>query len=129
MDSLSDLIIRIKNAGNAGHDKVDLPSSKLKESLVKILVNTGLVRSYKIAKDSKQGIMRIYLKYDNYGKHIITSFEKISKPSRRVYISSNKIPAVRSGLGMCIVSTNKGMMSGAEAIKNNLGGELICKVW
>ena len=129
MDTIAQFLTRIRNAGDAKHEKVDIPASKLRAGLAEILANHGLIRSFKVAKDSKQGIMRVYLKYNEGGEHAITKIDKISRPGRRVYVKSTEIPAVRSGFGMTIVSTSQGLMSGNEAQKKNLGGELICKIW
>lgn len=129
MDTIGDFLTRIRNAGLAGHEKVDLPASSMRANIAKIFADEGVIRSYKVAKDSKQGVMRIYLKYDDIGKHTLTSIERVSKPGCRVYVKYNEIPVVRSGLGFCVLSTNKGIMSGNQAIKHNLGGELLCKIW
>lgn len=129
MDTIAEFLTRIRNAGTAKHEKVDVPSSKLRVGIADILVNNGLIRSYKVAKDSKQGIMRLYLKYDETGVHAINKIDRISRPGRRLYVKSNEIPVIRSGLGMTIVSTSQGLMSGKDAQKKSLGGELICKIW
>lgn len=129
MDTVSEFLTRVRNAGAARHEKVDVPASKMRVGLAEILVNNGFIRSFKVAKDSKQGVMRVYLKYGEEGDHVITHLERISRPGRRVYVKSLEIPAVRSGMGMTIVSTSQGLMSGNEAQKKNLGGELLCKVW
>jgi small subunit ribosomal protein S8 len=129
MDTIAQFLTRVRNAGEARHEKVDIPASKLRAGLAEILVNNGLIRSFKVAKDSKQGIMRVYLKYNESGEHAITSIDKISRPGRRVYVKSTDIPVIRSGMGMTILSTSQGLMSGKEAQKKNLGGELICKIW
>lgn len=129
MDTVSLFLTRIRNAGAAKHEKVDVPASKIRIGIAEILANNGLIRSYKVAKDSKQGVMRVYLKYAETGEHAISAIEKVSLPGRRVYVKSTEIPAVRSGFGMTIVSTSQGLMSGKEAQKKNLGGELLVKVW
>lgn len=129
MDTISEFLTRVRNAGSAKHEKVDIPSSKVRVGIANILEKSGLIRSFKVARDSKQGVMRVYLKYDEAGNHAISAISKVSKPGRRVYVKSNEIPEVRSGLGMTIVSTSQGMMSGTEAKQKNLGGELICKIW
>jgi small subunit ribosomal protein S8 len=129
MDTIAEFLTRIRNAGTARHEKVDIPASKLRAGIAEILVNNGLIRSFKVAKDSKQGVMRVYLKYNESGEHVINTIDRISRPGRRVYVKSNEIPVVRSGLGMTILSTSQGLMSGKEAQKKNLGGELLCKVW
>jgi small subunit ribosomal protein S8 len=129
MDTIAQFLTRVRNAGTARHEKVDVPSSKLRVGLAEILANHGFIRSYKVAKDSKQGIMRVYLKYNETGNHVISKIQRVSRPGRRVYIKSTEIPVVRSGLGTSIVSTSQGLMSGTQAKEKNLGGELICKIW
>ena len=129
MDSISQMLTIIRNASAARLEKVDMPASKFRESVARLLVNEGFARSYKIARDSKQGIMRIYLKYDEAGQPGFINLQKVSTPGRRVYVQSTRIPVVRSGTGHAIVSTSKGLMTGKEAQKQNLGGELLCLVW
>jgi small subunit ribosomal protein S8 len=129
MDSVAQMLTIIRNGSAAKLEKVDMPASKLRENVAKILVNNGFARSYKIARDSKQGIMRVYLKYDEAGEPGFINLQKVSTPGRRVYVQATEIPVVRSGTGHSIVSTSKGLMTGKEAQKNNLGGELLCLVW
>ena len=129
MDTIAQFLTRIRNAGTARHEKVDVPASKVRAGIAEILVNSGLIRSYKVAKDSKQGVMRVYLKYNENGEHAITNIDRVSRPGRRVYVKSTEIPVVRSGLGMTILSTSQGLMSDKDAQKKNLGGELVCKIW
>lgn len=129
MDTISQFLTVIRNAGAAKHEKVDLPASKVRAGIAQILANEGLIRSFKVAKDSKQGIMRVYLKYDEAGQHAINSIDRVSRPGRRVYVKSDKIPSVRSGTGMSILSTSKGIMSGKQATEQTLGGELLCTIW
>ncbi|GIL17996.1 MAG: 30S ribosomal protein S8 [Oligoflexia bacterium] len=129
MDTIAQFLTRIRNAGVAKHEKVDMPASKVRVGIAEILVNSGLIRSYKVAKDSKQGIMRVYLKYNEAGDHAISTIQRVSRPGRRVYIKATEVPVVRSGLGTSILSTSKGLMTGADAKEKNLGGELICKIW
>ena len=129
MDTVSEFLTRIRNAGEARHEKLDVPASKFREGVADILAKTGFIRSFKVAKDSKQGLMRIYLKYDENGQHAISSISRVSRPGRRIYVKSLQIPEIRSGLGLTILSTNQGIMSGNEAKKRNLGGEVICKIW
>lgn len=129
MDTIAQMLTVIRNASVARHEKVDLPASNVRENIAKILVHEGFARSYKIARDSKQGIMRVYLKYDETGLPSFTNLQKVSTPGRRVYIGANEIPVVRSGTGQSIISTSKGIMTGKEAKTNHLGGELLCVVW
>ena len=129
MDTLGEMLTILRNGAHARLEKVDLPSSKVRENIAKILTSTGFVRSFKVAKDSKQGLMRIYLKYDEDGNSAFSQLKRVSTPGRRTYVRSTEIPNVRSGTGFCILSTNKGLMTGSEARKTNLGGELVCMVW
>lgn len=129
MDTIAQMLTVIRNASAAKLEKVDMPASKLRESVAKLLVTEGFARSYKVARDSKQGIMRVYLKYDEAGNPGFTNLEKVSTPGRRVYIKADKIPVVRSGTGQAIISTSKGLLTGKEAKAKQLGGELLCMVW
>lgn len=129
MDTMAQFLTVIRNAGNAKHEKVDVPASKFRVGVAKVLESEGYIRSFKVAKDSKQGIMRVYLKYDDKGNHSITTINKVSRPGRRVYVQSTAIPKVRSGLGTSILSTSKGLMSGKEAQDKKLGGELLAVIW
>ncbi|TET94881.1 MAG: 30S ribosomal protein S8 [Desulfobacteraceae bacterium] len=128
-DPIADMIVRIKNAGMASYDKVEVPSSKIKINIVKILKFEGYIRNYKIIKDSKQGIIVIYLKYSEDKSSVIKGLKKISKPSCRIYSRCKKIPRVLNGLGINIVSTSKGIVTDREARKMGVGGEIICSVW
>ena len=129
MDMIGEFLTRIRNAGRAKHEKVDIPASKLRVGIAEILATSGFIRSYKVAKDSKQGVMRVYLKYNEGGSHAIDIVQRVSRPGRRVYVKSTDIPLIRSGHGMAIVSTSQGLMTGQQAKQKNLGGEFICKVW
>lgn len=129
MDTVGEFLTRIRNAGASRHEKFDIPASKIRENIAKILVEEGMIRSFKVAKDSKQGIMRLYLKYNDNGEHAISNLSRASRPGRRLYVKNGEIPEVRSGLGFCILSTSKGLMSSKTAQKEKLGGELICRVW
>ncbi|MCB0413603.1 MAG: 30S ribosomal protein S8 [Bdellovibrionales bacterium] len=129
MDTIGDFLTRIRNAGMAKHDRLDIPSSKSRVGIAKILEDKGYIRSFKVAKDNKQGLMRVYLKYDKEGNHVISQVHRISKPSRRVYIRSNEIKPVRSGFGLSVLSTNKGIISGDDAANQNVGGELLFEMW
>jgi len=128
-DPIADLIVRIKNAIMVSYDKVEVPSTKIKINIVKILKFEGYIRNYKIIKDSKQGILVIYLKYNEDKSSVIKDLKRISKPSCRVYSRHKKIPRVLNGLGINIVSTSKGVLTDREARKIGIGGEIICSVW
>ena len=129
MDTVASFLTVIRNAGKAKHDKVDVPSSNFRVGIAKILQDSGYIRTFKVAKDSKQGIIRIYLKYDDAGNHAIENIKKVSKPGRRVYVGAAQVPRVRSGLGMSVLSTSKGILSDKQAAQLNVGGELICTLW
>ena len=129
MDTISQFLSRVRNAGNAGHEKLDVPSSNMRVGIATILKDRGYIRNFKVVRDGKQGVMRIYLKYSEQGEHAIKNIQRVSRPGCRVYVNSTKIPKVRSGFGLAILSTSKGVVSGDEAIQKRLGGELLCKVW
>ncbi|MGM0417126.1 MAG: 30S ribosomal protein S8 [Thermodesulfobacteriota bacterium] len=128
-DPIADLLTRIRNAGNAKLESVDVPNSNVKTNLVKILVEQGYVNDYKVIEDGKQGILRIYLKFVEGRKHAIFGLERVSKSSRRVYTKATEVPKVRNGLGISIVSTSKGLMDDRKARAQNVGGEILCNVW
>jgi small subunit ribosomal protein S8 len=129
MDTIGDFLTRIRNAGASKHDKVDIPGSNLRSGVAVILQKEGYIRSFKVVKDGRQGMMRVYLKYDSEGNHVIQNVERVSKPSRRIYVGADSIPKVRSGYGLSIISTNKGVLSGTEASSQNIGGEVLCQIW
>jgi small subunit ribosomal protein S8 len=129
MDTIGEFLTRIRNAGVAKHEKLDIPASNSRVGIAKILLDHGYIRSFKVVRDGKQGVMRLYLRYNEKGKPIITTVERISRPGRRVYVGSDKIPEVRNGYGISILSTNKGIVDGDTARKTNLGGELLCHLW
>lgn len=129
MDTVGDFLTRVRNAGMAKHDKVDVPCSNLRIGIAKILKENGYIRSFKVAKDNKQGMMRVYLRYNSKGDHVIGKIHRVSRPGKRQYVSADSIPAVRSGFGLAVLSTNKGILSSEEASKQNVGGEVLFKVW
>lgn len=128
-DPIADMLTRIRNAAKAKFNSVDIPGSKLKIELAKILKNEGFVRNYKFLKDGKQGILRVYLKYSPERGNVIYGLKRISKPSCRVYVRSNDIKSVYNGMGISILSTSKGVMTDKQARRENVGGELLCNVW
>ncbi len=128
-DPIADMLTRIRNAGKAKFNSVDIPGSKLKTELAKVLKDEGYIRNYKFIKDNKQGILRLYLKYSEKGSHNILNLMRISKPSRRVYVKSKDIKPVYSGMGVTILSTSKGIITDKRARKENIGGEILCNVW
>ena len=129
MDPIADLLTRIRNASTAKHEKVDLPYSKLKEGVAESLKRAGYIKGFKVVRDAKQGVMRVYLKYDSSGIPVINNLQRESRPGLRKYVNVEKIPVVRSGFGVTILSTNKGILLGDEARQQKLGCELLCSVW
>ncbi len=128
-DTIGDMLTRIRNAGKARFDKVDIPASRMKISLARIFKDEGFIKNYKVIKDNKQGILRVYLKYDNQNQPMIHRVERVSKPSRRVYAGCEELPKVQGGLGVAVVSTSKGVMTDRQARKLGVGGEVLCQVW
>ncbi len=128
-DPLADMLTRIRNAGNARHKSVDIPGSKLKASLAAVMKNEGYIKNYKFIKDNKQGILRIYLKYDKEDNHVIYGIQRASKPGRRVYVNSKEIKPVLNGLGISVLSTSKGLLTDTQSRKENIGGEILCNIW
>ena len=129
-DPIADMLTRIRNANMARFNKVDIPLSKVKLEIAKILKQEGYIKNFKVLnQEGNKGVLRVYLKYDAQNRGIITGIKRVSKPSRRVYVKSKKIPRVLNGYGINIISTPKGIMTDREAIKLNVGGELICSVW
>lgn len=128
MDTVGEFLTRIRNAGMARHEKVDVPSSNVRVGIAQVLMDEGYIENFKVVKDGKQGIMRVYLKY-NAGKSVISSIDRASRPGRRYYVKYNEIPNVRSGYGIAILSTNTGIISSKKATSTKVGGELLCTVW
>ncbi len=127
-DPIADMLTRIRNASNARHEKVDIPASRIKNEIARILKEEGYVKNLKIIDDKRQGILRIYLKYDEHNRGVV-NLKRISKSSRRVYVDRLHIPRVLNGLGISILSTSKGMLTDRQARKANVGGEVLCDVW
>jgi len=127
-DPIADMLTRVRNAGQAGHKWVDLPVSKLKIEIAKILTENYFVHAHKVLDDGKHGVLRVYLKYHD-GQPVIRHLERISRPGRRTYVGAGDIPRVRNGLGMAILSTSAGLLSDRAARKQGVGGELMAKVW
>ncbi len=129
-DPIADMLTRIRNAGMARHKTVSMPSSKMKVEIARILKEEGFIRGYDLQDVHKpQPTLRIHLKYDEEGKPVIGGLQRVSKPGRRIYAGRHDIPWVRSGLGIAIVSTSKGVMTGRQARREGVGGEVICYVW
>ncbi len=128
-DPIADLLTRIRNAGRAKLKSVDIPGSKIKIEIVRVLKEQGYIRNYKFTEDNKQGMLRVYLKYDQKDTHAIFGLERDSKPSIRNYTKCKDIKPVLNGMGIAILSTSKGIMSDKQAKQENVGGEVLCRIW
>jgi len=128
-DPLADMLTRIRNGYRAGHETVHVPASKLKSGIAKILRDKGYIDAYKFEEDGRQGILHVHLRYDSEKKPMILGIQRESRPGLRRFSGSKKIPLVLDGMGIMILSTSKGVMTDEDARKNNLGGELLCRVW
>jgi len=127
-DPVSDLLTRIRNASEARHETVDVPSSQLKLEITRILKEEGYISNFSLAQDDKQGIIRIQLRYAAGKSPVISSLERVSRPGCRVYTRKSDIPSVLGGLGVCILSTSQGIFTGKQAQEKGLGGEVLCTV-
>lgn len=128
-DAIADLLTRIRNASMAKKQYVDIPASKMKLGVVRILRDEGFIKFYKFMKDTRQGIIRVYLKYDENNSPAIHGLKRESKPGLRLYVDSRKIPRVFGGLGIAIISTSRGLKTDSDCRREKIGGELICTVW
>ena len=128
-DPVADLLTSIRNACKAKHKKVDVPSSRMKGEIVRVLLREKYINNFKSIDDKKRGILRIYLKYDQKERPVIQGIERMSKPGRRLYIRRHEVPKVQGGLGTALVSTSSGIMTDQEARDEGLGGEYLCRVW
>jgi len=128
-DPIADMLTRIRNANRALLEKVDIPSSRLKIEVAKVLKAEGFVRAYKLIDDNRQGILRVYLKFGSGNERVIQGLRRVSRPGLRVYRKAAQIPNVMSGVGVAIVSTSQGLMTGKTARRRCLGGEVLCYVW
>ena len=128
-DSIADMLTRIRNAGAAKHETVDVPASKMKKAIAQILLDEGYIKSFQLIEDGKQGIIRIVLKYGENKTSVISGLRRVSKPGLRIYTNCEDLPKVMKGLGIAIVSTSKGVMTDKQARKENVGGEVLAFVW
>jgi small subunit ribosomal protein S8 len=128
-DPIADLLTCIRNACKAKHKKVDVPTSKTKAEVVRVLLREKYINNYKSIDDKKRGLLRIYLKYDQKDRPVIQGIERVSKPGRRVYIRRHEIPRIQGGLGTALISTPSGIMTDQEARDEGLGGEYLCRLW
>jgi small subunit ribosomal protein S8 len=127
-DPIADMLTRIRNGIRARHQRVDMPSSNVKVGIAMILKEEGYVGSYKISEDGKKKVLRLNLRYGADGQSVISSLERVSRPGRRVYVGVDEIPRVLGGMGVTILTTPKGLMTGKKARKAGLGGEVLCNV-
>ncbi len=128
-DPIADMLTRIRNANMIGAEKVDVPASKLKIEITKLLKEKGFIKGYKVLKDKKQGVLRISLKYVVGGDKVISGIKKISKPGRRVYVDKKEIPEVMGRLGVAILSTSRGIFCDESCRREGIGGEVLCYIW
>jgi small subunit ribosomal protein S8 len=128
-DPIADMLTIIRNGGNAGLPKVDIPGSKVKLEVVRVLKEQGYIKDYKFLENETQGVIRVYIKYVSEGNPTIFGIQRVSKPSCRVYSKSKNIKPVLNGLGISIISTSKGLMTDKQAQEANVGGEILCNVW
>ena len=127
-DPIGDMIARVKNAQSRNHKKVELPSSNFKIKIAEILKNEGFVKDFKVNSENNKNLLSLELKYHS-GNPVINTFERVSKPGRRIFSSADGLPKINNGLGIAIVSTPKGVMTDVDARKQKVGGEIICKVF
>ena len=128
-DPIGDMLTRIRNAQMARHPKVDVPASKLKMEIARILKEEGFITNFKLAEDGAKKSIRIYLKYTSGNVPLISRIERVSRPGCRVYVASREVPKVLGGLGINILTTPRGVMTGSAARKEHLGGEVLCQLW
>ncbi len=128
-DPIADMLTRIRNAGAAGHRRVDMPLSKIKIEIARILAENHFVHGYKVLDDGAHGRLRVYLKYTPDERPVIRSLERVSKPGLRKYAGSDSVPKVRAGMGIAILSTSQGLMTDRDARKRHVGGEILARVY
>jgi small subunit ribosomal protein S8 len=128
-DPIADMLTRVRNAAQAKHQKVDMPSSRLKIEIARILKEEGYIAHYKMADESGKNFLTVFLKYGPKGEKVISNIERISRPGCRVYVSKGEIPKVLGGLGINILTTSHGVMTGKQARKQGFGGELLCNIY
>jgi small subunit ribosomal protein S8 len=128
-DPIADMLTCIRNAARAGHRRVDVPSSHSKEAIVRLMVEEKYISNYKKIEDDKQGVLRVYLRYNEENQPVLKGLKRVSTPGRRVYVKRGEIPRVLGGLGTAVVSTSQGMLTGRAARQRGLGGELVATIW
>jgi small subunit ribosomal protein S8 len=128
-DPIADMLTRVRNASRAEHEKVDIPSSKLKVRLAEILKDEGFIKNFRVLEDDKQSVLRVYLKYGTGNEKMITGLVRVSTPGRRVYVGHTEIPSILGGMGVAVLSTPRGVVTDREARKQKIGGEVLAYVW
>ena len=128
-DPIADMLTKIRNASRSKHEKVDIPISKLKVEIVKILKNEGFVKNFKLVEEQGKNVIRIFLKFAEDGEPVIQGLTRVSKPGKRVYKGTDEVPRISNGLAITIISTSKGVITGKKARQQNIGGEVLCYVW
>jgi small subunit ribosomal protein S8 len=128
-DPIADMLARLRNAGMAKHAQTAMPHSRIKVELARILKESGYINDYKVTKDGPKSTLMIAMRYGPEGERVISGIERVSRSGRRVYVNKNEIPQILGGLGITIISTPQGMMTGGESRRRGLGGEVICSVW
>lgn len=128
-DPIADLLTRIRNANQNQFNKLEIPSSRFKVEIVRVLKEEGYIKDYRVLKDQGRAVIKVFLRYAGKGERVIKKIERVSRPSRRVYVGSGEIPKVKNGLGVAIISTPKGVMSDRQARKEGIGGEVVCTIW
>lgn len=128
-DPIADMLTRIRNGVRIKAEKVDIPASRMKVEIAKIMKEEGFIKSYKIIKDKKQGILRVALKYAVDNEPLITGLKRISKPGRRVYVGKENIPSVIGGVGIAVLTTPKGILTDKSCRRDGVGGEVLCYIW
>jgi len=128
-DPIADMLTRIRNASRAEHEKVDIPASRLKVRVAEILKHEGFIKNFRVLEDTKQGMLRVYLKYGAANEKMITGLVRVSTPGRRIYVTRDRIPSILGGMGMALLSTSKGVVTDRDARKQKVGGEVLAYVW
>lgn len=128
-DPIADMLTRIRNATLVRHDRTDIPASRMKMDIAKILKQEGYIRTFKLLEEGPQGVIRLFLKYADDGEPVIHGIKRVSSPGRRVYANVNELPKVQNGLGVAVVSTNRGVLSDEQARGMRVGGEILCEIW
>jgi small subunit ribosomal protein S8 len=128
-DPIADMLTRIRNAYKARFEKVEMPSSKMKVSILQTLKNEGYIKNYKVTAEGHKSLLQVSLKYDARKQPAVSELRRLSKPGRRIYVAKDEIPQIKSGLGLAILSTSKGIVTDKQARTEGIGGELICSCW